>query len=144
MRLLRIILIFLFCFLTQSPAQIDTSFYHPAIDSLIQQVDSAYISQHINNLSWADGNQSRVTFTSGNIWAANYIKQTLESYPGLTAVEFDTFFISGAPFPYNSFPLVNVVATLNGNNPSLPHYIIGGHFDASASLDTGINWSTAW
>jgi hypothetical protein len=134
----------LLIFIIQLRAQTDTTFYHPFIDSLIQRVDSTNISQHISNLSWADGNQSRVTFTSGNIWAADYIKQTLESYPGLTTVEFDTFFISGAPFPYNSFPLVNVMATLNGNNPSLPHYIIGGHFDASASLDTGINWSTAW
>ena len=134
----------LLIFIIQLPAQTDTTFYHPFIDSLIQRVDSTNVSQHISNLSWADGNQSRVTFTSGNIWAGNYIKQTLESFPGLTSVEFDTFFISGAPFPYNSFPLVNVVATLNGNNPSLPHYIIAGHFDASASLDTGINWSTAW
>lgn len=144
MRIIAKIAFLYFIFLSQLSAQNTSCFYHPFIDSLIQQVDTSRIFQHILNLSEANGFRSRVTFTPGNSWAANYIKNQLESYNRLTEVKFDTFLIPNVPFPFDTIPLMNVTATLNGNQPTSPYYIIGGHYDDSASLDQGIDWSTAW
>jgi hypothetical protein len=125
-------------------AQSDTIFYDPYVDTLMMQVSGNNINQHIQDLANANGHQSRVTYTPGNEWSANYIKQAFESYTGLTSVEFDTFFIFNAPAPYDTIPLVNVVATLEGiSNPS-QIYIIGGHFDATANLDPNYTWDTDW
>ena len=127
-----------------SNAQPDSVFYNEQIDSLIQQVNPANITQYISDLASANGNQSRVTYTVGNAWAAGYIKQQFDSFTGLTTVEFDTFYNLNAPAPWNFYPLMNVVATLDGSGPANRYYIIGGHFDTSASLDPTINWQTQW
>ncbi len=120
-------------------SQPDSIVYDPEIDSLIAQVSGNFINQHIQNLADADGHYTRVSYTQGNVWAAQYIKQTFESFPGLTSVAFDTFFAVNAPSPYDTIPLVNIVATLQGmGNPS-QNYIIGGHFDATANLDPAYN-----
>ena len=75
-----------------SNAQQDSVFYNEQIDSLIQQVNPGNITQYITDLANANGNQSRVTYTVGNAWAASYIKQQFDSFTGLTTVEFDTFY----------------------------------------------------
>ena len=132
--------------LTISPifSQPDSVFYDLQIDSLISQVSTTYLSLTVSQLANANGYQSRVTYTPGNLWSADYIKQQFDNLPGLTTVEFDTFYILNAPAPWNLYPLVNVVATLEGSGQSTSYYIVGGHFDSSASLDPTINWSTQW
>ena len=125
-------------------AQTDSVFYDPMVDSLIQQVNPANIAVTVTDLANANGHQSRVTYTPGNLWSADYIKQQFDNFPGLTSVEFDTFYILNAPSPWNSYPLVNVVATLEGSGQSTSYYIVGGHFDTSASLDPTINWQNDW
>ena len=138
-------IIFVVSFIFSSlSAQPDSIFYQPEVDSLLNQVNPANISQYIADLANANGYSSRVTYTPGNLWSADYIKQKFDAFPGLTTVEFDTFYILSAPFPWNVYPLVNVVATLQGTGPANRYYVVGGHFDTSASLDPTINWSTQW
>jgi len=137
------VIVFLLIFSSLS-AQPDSVFYNPQVDSLLNQVNPANISQYIADLANANGYSSRVTFTPGNLWSAAYIKQVFDTFPGLTSVEFDTFYVLTAPFPWNVYPLVNVVATLQGTGPVTRYYIVGGHFDTSASLDPNINWSSQW
>ncbi len=142
-RFIKAIPVILLC-VTLGLPQANSINYDPQIDSLIQQVDTANISRYIADLAWANGHQSRVNLTPGNEWAAGYLKQTLDGFSGLTSVEFDTFYVLNAPAPYNSRPMVNVVATLAGHGQTDMYYIIGGHFDTSASLDPTITWSTDW
>jgi hypothetical protein len=125
-------------------SQQDSISYDPYIASLIMQVDDSNIDQHIQNLAHADGHFSRVSYTPGNEWAAHYIKQAFDSLPGLTHVFFDTFFVFNAPPPYDTIPLVNVVAVLEGSQFPSQEYLIGGHFDATANLDPSYNWEIDW
>jgi hypothetical protein len=125
-------------------SQQDSISYDPHIDSLIMQLDDSNIDQHIQNLAHADGYFSRVSYTPGNEWAAHYIKQAFDSLAGLSSVYFDTFFVFNAPSPYDTIPLVNVVAVLEGSRFPSQEYLIGGHFDASANLDPNYNWDVDW
>jgi len=125
-------------------AQQDSISYDPYIASLMVQVDDSMIDQHIQNLAHADGHFSRVSYTPGNEWSAYYIKHAFDSLAGLTSVFFDTFFIFNAPPPYDTIPLVNVVAVLEGNQNPSQEYIIGGHFDATANLDPSYDWDIDW
>ncbi|UCF64079.1 MAG: M20/M25/M40 family metallo-hydrolase [bacterium] len=137
-------LVILLAIFTILSAQPDSVFYDPKVDSLIGQVNSANISQYISDLANANGYSSRVTFTPGNLWSATYIKQAFDALPGLSSVEYDTFYVLNAPLPWNVYPLVNVIATITGTGPANRYYVVGGHFDNSASLDPNINWSTQW
>ncbi len=132
----------LLCSLIQ--AQPDSLHYNPQVDSLISQVSSDNLMQHIEKLADANGNNNRVSYTPGNEWAARYIKDFFDSVAGLTKVEFDTFRIFNAPAPYDTIPLVNVVATLQGSTGASQYYMVGGHFDATANLDPSYNWPIAW
>ena len=125
-------------------SQQDTVNYDPNIASLIMQVDSSNLEQHILNLAHADSHFSRVSYTPGNEWAANYIKQAFDSLPGLTSVYFDTFFVPSAPSPYDTIPLVNVVAVLEGSQDPSQEYLVGGHFDATANHDDNYDWDVDW
>lgn len=125
-------------------SQQDTIIYNPDIDALIAQVSTDSIYQHIQNLAHADGNFSRVSYTPGNEWAARYIKQALDKLHGLTSVYFDTFYVFNAPAPYDTIPLVNVVAVLEGSQDPAQEYIVGGHFDATARNDPSYNWDVDW
>jgi hypothetical protein len=125
-------------------SQQDTIIYNPHIDSLMAQVSDDSIYKHVLDLAHADGYFSRVSYTPGNEWSANYIKQAFEKFPGLTSVFFDTFFVFNAPPPYNTIPLVNVVAVLEGSQDPSQEYIVGGHFDATARNDPSYNWDVDW
>lgn len=118
--------------------------FEQKIADLMEQVSQDSIAMHIENLANADGHQTRASYTDGNIWAVNYIKQTFERMEGLTSVELDTFFVSTASPPFNSDPLFNVIATLQGNGDASEYYVIGGHLDATSNRDGSLNWDTDW
>ncbi|TDI92984.1 MAG: M20/M25/M40 family metallo-hydrolase [Caldithrix sp.] len=113
------------------------------IADLIQQVSQDSLSKHIESLTFAGGHETRVSFTEGNRWSAEYIKAMFDSFSGLTSVEFDTFFVP-AIAPFNSEPLVNIIATLEGCENPNQIYVIGGHMDATANLDLTLNWNSDW
>jgi hypothetical protein len=68
----------------------------------------------------------------------------LVSYLGETSVQFDTFYIAGTDAPYDTIPLVNVVATMKGSIDTTQYYVVGGHFDATANRDALLNWDNDW
>lgn len=111
---------------------------------MVSQVSQENISRYVQDLANADGYQSRVTYTEGNRWSVNYIKETFESFAGLSSVILDTFFVANASLPHDSEPLFNVVATFEGKENPSQIYIIGGHLDATANLDNNLNWETDW
>nr|NIR52830.1 M20/M25/M40 family metallo-hydrolase [candidate division KSB1 bacterium]NIR70429.1 M20/M25/M40 family metallo-hydrolase [candidate division KSB1 bacterium]NIS28100.1 M20/M25/M40 family metallo-hydrolase [candidate division KSB1 bacterium]NIT74980.1 M20/M25/M40 family metallo-hydrolase [candidate division KSB1 bacterium]NIU28784.1 M20/M25/M40 family metallo-hydrolase [candidate division KSB1 bacterium] len=110
----------------------------------MEQISEENISTIIQDLADANGHETRVSYTDGNRWAVNYIKETFESFDGLTSVTLDTFFASNATFPFDTEPLFNVVATLEGTVAPSQIYIIGGHVDATANLDNNLNWESDW
>ncbi len=138
------VLIYLIFTQTLLNAQTDTTRFNPQIAQLLEKVSRANLKNYIATLADANGQESRVSYTEGNRWAANYLKETLTSFSGLTTVEFDTFFVNGATPPFNNLPLVNVVATLQGMEEPEKLIIVGGHLDDTASLDTSIDWSNDW
>lgn len=125
-------------------AQPDSCHFDQSIADLMNQVSRSNIDNHIRILSDAGGHETRVSYTEGNEWSVHYIKETFESFPGLTSVEFDTFYIAGSPAPYDTIPLVNVVATLLGSGGESQYYVVGGHLDATGNLDGSLNWDTDW
>lgn len=124
-------------------AQTNTPSVDPQIVNLINQVSQVNIRTHIENLANAGGYESRVSYTSGNRWGVDYIKQAFESF-GLTSVVLDTFFVTNATPPYNTEPLFNVVATLEGSEDLTQIYIVGGHLDATGNLDVNLSWEQDW
>lgn len=99
------------------------------------------LARHVRTLAEAGGHTSRVKFTAGGDSAAAYIARELAATPGLTSVDVDTFYLP-AKAPFNSKPLFNVVASLRG--PAAPEsvFVIGAHYDCSASRAGG--WSSTW
>lgn len=112
------------------------------IEALVDSVSIDKIYNHIEALCWADGYQSRVTFTPGNYKSVEYIAHFFSSLPGITEVRLDTFYLSTATPPYDQYPLINVIATLKGNSASPEVVILGGHYDTSGSRES--NWSSNW
>ena len=100
---------------------------------MTNSVSENNLISHIKNLENAGGYFSRVNFTPGNDSAAVYIKNSFLLIPKLSKVELDTFFIPSASSPYNSKPIFNIVATIKGKGDSTGIYIIGAHYDCSAS-----------
>ena len=101
------------------------------------------ITNHINNLSFAGGYQSRVTFTPGNDSAAVYIKNEFDKIPGLIAY-LDTFYVPGAAAPYNVKPQFNVIAEIPGKINPEKQFIVGAHYDCSASRMGTQVWQQQW
>jgi hypothetical protein len=101
------------------------------------------ITEHIMKLELAGGHYSRVTFTPGKDSAAEYIKNEFEKIPGLI-VEMDTFYVVDADTPYNMHPLYNIVATIPGKDTPEKQFIIGAHYDASASRMGSTIWNQEW
>jgi len=116
----------------------------PGIAALMNQVSRQNLETSIRTLADANGHKSRVTFTEGNRWAVSYLKQTFESFAGLSSVVLDTFRIADARPPYDSEPLFNVVATLEGREQPEKIYVIGGHLDCSGSRDYITDWESDW
>jgi hypothetical protein len=101
------------------------------------------LKTHIENLERAGGHFSRVNFTPGNDSGAAYIYNEFKKIPGLE-VKLDTFYISSAQSPFNLKPLVNVIAELKGVNAHDKPFILGAHFDCSASRMGSSVWNSQW
>ncbi len=112
----------------------------PLVDSL----SILNIKGHIEQLVWADGHESRSSFTDGNYIAAEYIAEYFESLPGVDEVIRDTFYIPSAASPYDTYPLYNVIAIIKGSLPEPDIILSGAHYDASGSREAGYddNWQT--
>ena len=98
---------------------------------------------HIRTLESAGGHRSRVTFTAGKDSAAQYIRRAFDAMPGLTSVAFDSFTVA-ASVPFNTKPLMNVVATLEAVQSTAPVLVLGAHYDASASRMGTTVWNQQW
>jgi len=98
----------------------------------------------MDSLCWAGGHQSRVSYTEGSYYGAAYIASYFESLPGISRVERDTFYLAYASSPYNTYPLINISAYLEGSAEDPELIIVGGHHDASASNDPDydLHWET--
>ena len=112
------------------------------IEALVNQVSQNNLQMHLDSLCYAGGNYSRITFTDGNYAAAEYIARYFESLPGISYVERDTFNVAVASTPYDTYPLINIIAHLDGNGENPGTYIVGGHYDASASRES--NYDFFW
>lgn len=102
------------------------------------------IVRHITNLQYAGGYQSRVNFTPGNDSAFVYLREQFQLLTKNGIVTVDTFYISSATPPLNTQPLYNVTATIKGTEDSLKYYLIGAHYDASASRMGSTVWNQQW
>lgn len=107
-------------------------------------VKSENIIEHIRELQYAGGHQSRVNFTPGNDSAFVYLKQQFELLCKNGTVTVDTFYISGAQAPYNTKALYNITAKITGTEDSLKYYLIGAHYDCSASRMGSSVWNQQW
>jgi hypothetical protein len=114
------------------------------IKNMSDSVSMENLIRHIKELEYAGGHYSRVNFTPGNDSAVVYIKSELEKVPGLTSVELDTFYISSAISPYNTKPVFNVVATIEGKGNPKTSYVVGAHLDCSASRMGSSIWQQQW
>jgi hypothetical protein len=112
------------------------------ISNLVDSVSSNNLTSTIEWLENPAGHNSRVNFTPGNDSAAVYIYKEFTNLPGISFVELDTFYIESAEEPYNSQPLVNVIATFEGKTEPENYYLLGAHFDASASNEP--EWDSLW
>jgi hypothetical protein len=110
---------------------------------LTDSVNISALARHVQTLAAAGGHPSRVKFTPGGDSAAAYIKRELDATPGLTSVTVDTFYLP-AKAPFNSKPLVNVVATLQGTANPESIFVIGAHYDCSASRMGSAVWNSTW
>jgi len=118
--------------------------FNPLIQSLMDSVSQPRLEAHIKALVYAGGESSRVALTAGNDSAVAYIGRYLKSLRGLTSVEYDTFFVNTAQAPYNTKPMVNVVATLTGQIEPSKIHLLGGHLDCSASREGATVWNSTW
>ena len=114
------------------------------IQTMIGTVSQENLEVHIIELAEAGGHKSRVTFTPGKDSAAVYIMQTMNAMPYLTSVEYDTFYIFGAQYPYNEKPLVNIIARIEGTTHPEKSIVIGAHYDSSADREGSTIWRQTW
>ena len=122
-----------------APCEFDSTIW-----AAIQHVSKDSIAVHIKNLSIANRYYSRTSYTPGNKWAARYIFDYFQKLPAIHQVVMDSFFVYGAKAPYDTIPLVNIVATFQGKRDTNQYIIIGGHFDATANRDPNYNWDDDW
>ncbi len=114
------------------------------INEMIDSVSIENLTEHIRILEDAGGHQSRVTFTAGNDSALNYIYNYFKDHTNVSSLVLDTFYIPIADPPYNTQPQVNVIATIEGTlNPSR-YFVLGAHYDASASRMGSSIWNSQW
>lgn len=116
-------------------------------DTILRMKDSVNLDNivnHITNLQYAGGHYSRVNFTPGNDSAFVYLREQFQLLTKSGTVTVDTFYISSATPPLNTQPLFNVTATIKGTEDSLKYYLIGAHYDASASRMGSTIWNQQW
>lgn len=137
-----LILVFIqFLFACSLSAQ-DSTFQ--LIKRMIDSVSTENLTKQIKVLEDAGGHRSRVNFTPGNDSAANYIIKTFNSIPNLNSVKIDTFFITSAVSPYDTKPLFNIEATITGKKYPQTIFVVGAHYDASASRMGSTIWQQQW
>ena len=117
---------------------------HDLLKKMIDSVSVIRLQTHIDNLQRAGGYWSRVNFTPGNDSAVKYVFNEFKKNRGLTSVFLDTFYIAGAQPPYNTRPLFNVVAVLEGKKNPNNVAVIGAHIDCSASRMDSALWNGQW
>jgi hypothetical protein len=130
----------LFILLISKSAMAQTPLYQKIL-TMVDSVSTPNIVEHIKKLEWAGGHRSRVNFTPGNDSAKKYIYNYLSSLPG-AIVKVDTFFITSAQAPYNNQPQFNVEINFPGIVND--YYVIGAHYDASASRMGTAVWNSQW
>lgn len=116
-------------------------------DTILRMKDSVKsenIVNHIKQLQYAGGHRSRVNFTPGNDSASVYLREQFQLLCKNGTVTVDTFYISSAQAPYNTQPLYNITAKITGTQDSLKYYLIGAHYDASASRMGTTVWNQQW
>lgn len=114
--------------------------FDPDVAALLEMISRDSLGVTIRNLANAGGHPSRVTFTPGNLWAADHIYlEFLEI--GVNSVWRDTFYVPQTETPFDTVALWNVIAEIAGNDSDRT-VIVGGHYDCSGSHDPG--WSTGW
>jgi Zn-dependent M28 family amino/carboxypeptidase len=114
------------------------------VRALMDSVSQERLREHIDMLQKAGGHWSRVTFTPGNDSAVRYVADRFREIPGLSSVILDTFSIAAADTPYNTRPVYNVIATINGNTDPETKVVVGAHIDCSASKMGAAVWHNQW
>jgi hypothetical protein len=134
--------LFIFC-LFISPSlypQIPSAVIHRMMDS----ISSARLLQHVDQLQRAGGTWNRVTFTPGNDSAVQYIYDQFMQIQGLSNVLRDTIYITEADPPYDTMPVFNVYAAIEGKKDPNTVIVIGAHLDCSASRMGAAIWQKEW
>lgn len=129
-------------FLSQSVNAQDSLFV--LIRKMADSVNMSNLVHHIKQLEKAGGHYSRVNFTPGNDSGAAYIARALKSIKGIPEVQIDTFFITTAATPYYMKPMLNISVTFPGKDTSIGCYVIGAHYDCSASRMGSAIWDSQW
>ncbi len=113
----------------------------PEIYALIAKVSEEKIFENIEAISPPSGGNSRVSFTSGSTSATQYIYSKFAEY-GLS-VEYQNFTLgSNGQYPYNTYQLRNIIATIPGDGTYNSIYVIGAHHDTCGNRDSG--WDYDW
>ncbi|MBI2429212.1 MAG: M28 family peptidase [Ignavibacteriales bacterium] len=139
--LIRKVPLFLLSFLSLAeilPAQVQFNIIQRMMDS----VSAERVMSHVDQLQRAGGHWSRANFTPGLDSAVMYVQRAFNSMPGISSVRLDTFFVLSAQSPFNTRPMFNVVATIQGMNPSGGKIVIGAHIDACGNRSPG--WDQQW
>jgi hypothetical protein len=132
----------LFFFILFSINVFSQSILFDKIKEMSDSVSLQNITNHIKVLEEAGGHFSRVTFTEGIDSAVNYIQNEFNKYSNLT-LEIDTFYIESAIAPYNLKPQFNIAAAIKGADTT-GYYVIGAHYDCSASRMGSSTWTANW
>jgi len=114
------------------------------ISAMIDSVSIENIEKHIRILEYAGGYESRVTFTPGNDSGRVYIADYLKNHTQVSSVELDTFYLQTATPPYNQYPLINIIAQINGTGDPNRYFVLGAHYDASGSRMGSSVWNSQW
>lgn len=112
------------------------------IQKMADSVSAENLSTYLRTLESSGGYDNRVVYTPGYDSAAAYLLRTFTSFRFLTSVKYDTFYVPAALSPFNTRPLVNVVATLAGKKCPSKTILIGAHLDACANKMPG--WQQEW
>jgi hypothetical protein len=112
------------------------------IQDLVDKISISTIEETLDSLCWAGGHQSRITFTPGSYYGAEYIATYFESLPGISKVVRDTFYMVYSTPPYDTYPMINISAYLEGTAEDPELIVVGGHHDASSNNDP--DYSTYW
>jgi hypothetical protein len=136
----RIIILCLFLTAGTSTAELTGS--SGTIQKMVDSVSAENLLTYVRTLESSGGYHSRVDYTPGYDSAAAYLLRTFTSFRFLTSVKYDTFYVPAALSPFNTRPLVNVVATLAGKKDPSKIILIGAHLDACANKMPG--WQQDW